>query len=98
MGPAFADDADFPGVFDGDIPAFISKVLHKTRLEIDEKGTTAAASTVIEYSLSASIEKAPTTPFEMTVDRPFLVALTESETDLILFLGVIGDPTPPSSR
>jgi serine protease inhibitor len=98
MGPAFAKDADFSGVFDRDSPAFISNVLHKTRLEIDEKGTTAAASTVIEYSLSASIEKAPTTPFEMTVDRPFLLALTESETDVILFLGVIGDPTPPSSR
>ena len=32
-------------------------------------------------------------PFEMIVDRPFLVALIESETDLPLFIGVIGDPT-----
>jgi len=32
--------------------------------------------------------------FEMIVDRPFLLVLTDSETDLILFLGVIGNPTP----
>ena len=32
--------------------------------------------------------------FEMIVDRPFLLAVTDSETDLILFVGVIGDPTP----
>jgi serine protease inhibitor len=98
MGPAYAEDADFRGVFDRDIPAMISTVFHKSRLEIDEKGTTAAASTFIGVSLGASIERRPPTPFEMTVDRPFLLTLTESETDLILFLGVIGDPTPPSSR
>jgi serine protease inhibitor len=48
-------------------------------------------------SLSASISE-PSPPFEMTVDRPFLVGLTERESDLILFIGVIGDPmaTAPS--
>jgi len=92
MGPAFAEDADFSGVFDGEVPAYISNVFHKTRLEIDEKGTTAAASTYVEYSLGASLI-APPAPFEMIVDRPFLVVLTDRETDLILFLGVIGDPT-----
>jgi hypothetical protein len=34
------------------------------------------------------------TPFEMHVDRPFLVAVIERETDLSLFVRVIGDPTP----
>jgi serpin B len=98
MGPAFSEDAAFPCVFDRDIPAFISKVFHKTRLEIDERGTTAAASTFMGVSLSSSIEDEPPIPFEMSVDRPFLLVLTESETDLILFAGVIGNPTPPRSR
>jgi serine protease inhibitor len=98
-GPAFAGDADFAGIFDGVTPASISRVLHKTQLEIDEVGTTAAAFTSVDYSLSASIEWEPPKPFEMTVDRPFLIALTESDTDLVLFIGVIGDPTAmaPSS-
>ena len=88
---ALTEDADFSGIFDGNVGAFISRVLHKTRLEIDEQGTTAAAATLVEMSLGTSI-MAPA-PFEMIVDRPFLVALIESETDLPLFIGVIGDPT-----
>jgi serine protease inhibitor len=92
MAQAFASNADFTGLFNQNIPAFISAVATKTRLEIDEKGTTASASTVVEMSLSASISE-PSPPFEMTVDRPFLIVLTEKESDLILFIGVIGDPT-----
>lgn len=92
LGPAFAEDADFSDVFEGDVPAFISAVSHKTRLEIDEQGTTAAASTSV-VSLSASLTPPPR-PFRMTVDRPFLVVLADTQTDLILFLGVIGNPNP----
>ena len=93
MGSALTEDADFSGIFDGNVRAFISRVLHKTRLEIDEQGTTAAAATMLEMSLGVSIRSLPPAPFEMIVDRPFLVALIESETDLPLFIGVIGDPT-----
>lgn len=93
LGPVFADDADFSDVFEGNVPAYISKVLHKTRLEIDEQGTAAAASTYMGFSLGLHHEDGPK-PFEMIVDRPFLLVLTDSETDLILFIGVIGDPTP----
>jgi serpin B len=93
MGPAFGKDADFSGMFEGAIPAYVSKVSHKTRLEIDEKGT-AAASTVFDMLLGAIDPGAPPPPFMMTVDRPFLVAVIERETDLILFLGVVGNPNP----
>jgi serine protease inhibitor len=94
MARAFAEDAEFTAIFDRNIPAFISTVAHKTRLDIDEKGTTAAASTFIGLSLGSSIIMTEPPPFEMLVDRPFLLALIESETDLMLFLGVIGNPNP----
>jgi serpin B len=94
LGRAFAEDADFSDLFEGGVPAFISAVYHKTRLEIDEQGTTAAASTFIGMMLGTSPKITPDTPFEMYVDRPFLVAVIESETDLILFLGVVGNPNP----
>jgi len=93
LAPAFAVDADFSPIFEGAVPAYISKVLHKTRLDIDEKGTTASASTFMGLTIGETVAIKPQTPFEMIVDRPFLVALTERETDLLLFLGVIGDPT-----
>jgi serpin B len=92
MGPAFSEDAEFSGIFEGGVRAYISKVSHKTRLEIDEKGTTAAASTVFDVVMGAIDPGAPPPPFQMIVNRPFLVAVIESETDLILFLGVIGNP------
>ena len=98
MGPAFSEGADFSGIFDGGVPAYVSKVSHKTRLEIDEKGTTATASTVFDVLLGAREPGAPPPPFYMSVDRPFLVAIIERETDLILFLGVIGNPNPADDR
>ena len=94
MGPAFSEDADFSGTFEGGIRAYLSKVSHKTRLEIDEKGTTAAASTVFDVLMGVREPGQPPPPFYMSVDRPFLVAIVERETDLILFLGVIGNPNP----
>jgi serpin B len=94
MEQAFSADADFSGIFEAGVRGNISKVSHKTRLEIDEKGTTATASTVFDVVLGLADPDAPPPPFDMTVDRPFLVAVIESETDLILFLGVVGNPSP----
>jgi serine protease inhibitor len=93
MAAALAHDADFSAVFDAPVPGFISRVSHRTRLDIDEKGTTAAATTEIEGTLGERWGPPPK-PIEMVVDRPFLVALTDCETDRLLFIGVIGDPTP----
>lgn len=57
-------------------------------IEVNEKGTEAAAATVAEFSDSASIP-----PFdELIVDRPFLFFVRERETMNILFAGVVMDP------
>jgi serine protease inhibitor len=92
MEPAFSDDADFSGSLEGGARAFISKVSHRTRLEIDETGTTAAATTSVEMSLDLNLTRPR--PFQMVVDRPFLLVLTDNESDLIVFVGVIGNPNP----
>lgn len=93
LGPAFGNDADFSGVFEGEVPSRISEVIQKTRLEIDEEGTTAAAATVIQWRSIGLVYPPPRKPFEMIVDRPFLMMLIESGTESPLFFGVIGDPT-----
>jgi serpin B len=93
IGPALGDDADFSEIFEGQFPATISKVLQKTRLAIDEVGTTASAATGIEMRALGMSIRLLTPPFEMIVDRPFLLMLVGHETDLPLFIGVIGDPT-----
>ena len=63
-------------------PCSISRVVQKTHLEIDEKGTTAAAATGVAATVSARLE--------MTIDRPFALALIDNASDAPLFLGVIG--------
>lgn len=87
---AFADGcADFSKMVDD--PAVISRVLHKTFMEVNEKGTEAAAVTGVEMSVT-SAPMNPEQPFEMVCDRPFVVALRDSQTGTILFLGSIAAP------
>src|SRR5207302_10892763 len=59
MGAAFAHDADFSAVFDAAVPAYISQVLQRTRLDIDEEGTTATATTVVETCLGGRVGPPP---------------------------------------
>ncbi|OGS53520.1 MAG: hypothetical protein A2Y20_01565 [Firmicutes bacterium GWF2_51_9] len=70
---------------DGDL--YIAEVLHKARLMIDEKGTEAAAVTVIDIR-ETSIEIGD---YEMTVDRPYQIFIVDLENKLILFNGIIQD-------
>lgn len=69
----------------------IDKVVHQTFLEVDEKGTEAAAATAITMRKTATIT--PTeTPIAFHADHPFLLILKHNETGTVLFLGRIADP------
>lgn len=70
---------------------FISDVIHKTRLEVDEKGTVAAAATAVIMRAGSAMPKAR--PKKVLVfDRPFVVLIGDSQTGAVLFAGVIEDP------
>lgn len=69
-------------------PVFISKVLHKTFLEVNEKGTEAAAVTAVFTAGSA----APPMPVEMIIDRPFFFAIEDMQSKAWLFVGTIKKP------
>jgi serpin B len=80
--------ADFFGLgksADGNI--FISRVIHKTYIAVDEKGTKAGASTVVEMSDRA----APSEPKTVYLDRPFVYMLIDCKTNLPLFIGTLTD-------
>ncbi|WP_395739660.1 serpin family protein [Prosthecobacter sp.] len=70
---------------------FISNVLHKTFLEIDEKGTEAAAATVMMMAGGCAGFERPK-PLEIKADRPFLFAIQHAMSGACLFLGRVGDP------
>ena len=85
--------ADFrrmlPRSFLRDNNAFISDVIQKTYVDVDEQGTEAAAASGAMISITSSYHPEP----EMIVDRPFITAIRDDRTGLILFLGQINDPT-----
>lgn len=88
MGNAFA--GGFDDIF-GDVvndSAFISKVLQKTWMEVNEEGTVAAASTELDMKLNSISDQ----PLTMTVDRPFIFAIRDNRTEAPLFLGTIVSP------
>ncbi len=84
MIPAFCGTgADFTRMYRG---GCISRVKHKTFVEVDEEGTEAAAATSVEIVLTSAA------PPIFAVDRPFLFALRERLSGTILFLGKVVDP------
>jgi len=90
MADAFdPDKADFSGM-DGARDLYISNVLHKAFVAVDEKGTEAAAATaVIMEVTSAPIDQ----PMVVTVDRPFIYLIRDTRTGSVLFLGRVLDPS-----
>ena len=69
---------------------YISDVLHKTFISVDEKGTEAAAATAVIMATRAMMR--PTEPVEVKVDHPFLFAIQHRATGACLFLGHVADP------
>ena len=79
---AFTPAADLSGIARG--PLTVSQVLQKAVVEVDEKGSEAAAVTAIGISLtSARVEPVPV----MTVDRPFYFMIADLEEGRVLFAG-----------
>jgi serine protease inhibitor len=90
MAPAFDSvNADFSGMAPSPPNLFISAVTHKTFVEVNEKGTEAAAVTAIHMLTgSAPIDK----PFQMTINRPFFFAIEDRQTSAWLFVGSVVEP------
>jgi len=82
------DRADFSGITTEE-RLVISAVIHQANIDVDEKGTEAAAATAVVMRATG----APAEPVALRVDRPFLFALRDVPTGAILFLGRIADPS-----
>jgi serpin B len=80
-------DTDFSGMT-GNPELFISDVVHKAFVSVDEAGTEAAAATAVIAAGSA----APQPPVEVTIDRPFIFLIRDIETGTIIFIGRVLNP------
>jgi serpin B len=84
---AFSGGADFSGMT-GNRELFISDVLHKGFVAVNEAGTEAAAATAVIMPTAAP----PEPSVEVTIDRPFIFLIRDIETGAILFVGRVVNP------
>jgi serpin B len=89
MGVAFTPGANFGGLR-AERDVFISEVKHKAVVEVNEEGTEAAAATSVGLQLT-SVRVEPQR-FTFVADRPFLMAIRDSQTGAILFMGAVMEP------
>lgn len=81
------DKADFSGMSDRN-DLYISAVLHKAFVAVDEKGTEAAAATAVIVGVTS----APMFDVTLIIDRPFIFLIRDIPTGQILFVGRVLNP------
>lgn len=87
MGVAFSAEADFSRINPSE-GLSITRVLHKTFVEVNEEGTEAAGVTAVEISRTSL----PSTP-TMRIDRPFIFGISDRHSGTLLFIGKIVQPS-----
>ena len=83
MVDAFSNSADFSKLFDVD--SYISDVIHKTHIDVDESGTRAAAVTAVILETKAIAYE----NYSVVLDRPFVYAIVDTATWLPVFIGAV---------
>ncbi len=86
-----ADFADFRSLGqsrDGNI--FINRVIHKTKIEVDERGTKAGAVTAVEMKTECA---APAEPKTVNLNRPFFFMIVDNVFNMPIFIGILNDVT-----
>jgi serpin B len=71
---------------------FISEVVHKAYVDVDERGTEAAAATAVVMTQNSSANSEPPRPISFRADHPFLFLLRHNGTGSILFMARVFDP------
>jgi serpin B len=87
MKSTFGSGADFSGIAPH---LYVSSVVQKAFVDVNEQGTEAAA--VTRITVTAQAMEMPSRPFEMIVDRPFFFLIEDNQTGVILFMGLVFDP------
>lgn len=73
-------------------PLYVSKIFHKSFIEVDEKGTKASAATAA-YVLAPESERINLAPLDFVADHPFLFVIRENTTGVVQFMGQVLNPS-----
>lgn len=82
-------DADFSGI-DGRKDLYLSNVVHKAFVDVNEYGTEAAAATAAVIGVKSAPPSGE--PIEFRADHPFLFVIRDRKTGSILFMGRLSNP------
>jgi serpin B len=86
-----SDVADFSGISDAGLT--IGAVIHQANIDVDEKGTEAAAATAVVMDTTGGCGgPVPETVKTLRLNRPFMFLLRDTQTGAILFMGRVADP------
>lgn len=88
MPVAFTDESDLSGM-DGTRNLSIDTILHKAYVDVDEKGTTAAAATAVGFGLN---QASGPTVITFNANHPFIFIIQDRENGNILFIGRVMNP------
>ena len=88
MNIPFTSSADFSGITGGK-DLFISQVIHKAFIDVNEEGTEAAAATavIMEFTSNGGSSR-----IVFNCNHPFIYLIQHKQTETILFMGSISDP------
>jgi serpin B len=89
MPVAFTEQADFSGM-NGKKDLFVSDVVHKAFVSVDEAGTEAAAATGVIVGTTSM----PIQVYEVILDHPFIFLIRDIPTNTTLFIGRVMNPAP----
>ena len=94
MSEAFdVSKANFKGMAESPEGLYIGSVIHKAFVDLDEKGTEAAAATAV-VTLAGAVPGSPQPRIkEFRADHPFLFVIKHEGTGAVLFMGRVLDPT-----
>ena len=87
----FTDAANFRGISET-TNLVVDDVIHKTHIEVEEKGTKAAAVTAITFK-NTSMPSGEKEIININFDRPFVYIIKDVKYDNIWFFGVVYEPT-----
>jgi serpin B len=91
MRRAFTREADLSGLT-GSPDLFITDVIHKAFVDVNEEGTEAAAATAVVVGDKSDVGR-PEPVAVFRADHLFLFAVTDAKTGSVLFLGRVSDPS-----
>jgi serpin B len=91
MGIAFGAGADLSNLFVQALDLLISRVIHQSFIDVNEKGSEAAAATVVEI-IETSVNPGDP-PSVISINKPFAFYITEKHSNTVLFAGKMTNPS-----